>query len=325
MSQLEKELELEMEELEKQKETLEKELKKVNGSLAGARLHLQNAREEREQFDEASNQILMHLKCKEDELSRSVLSYRMESDVVNTWIDFLENTWTLQTSYMEDKEKQVNGELERYGDHFVNLVIQLLSAYKEGLGSSLASIKETVEKLGQSPRSEKRLSMNEQDPKEHKSKRRYEDEYVDLESKFLTTLSTVEAIKKQFYIQSQDSFRKDHEKVEKLFAALEKIKDEFDSIERPGLEIETPAQKSQDPPTNEHQITSASASGKASQNSREGEVTNGSSIEVEKTSNADSHPVKLEVDFDKADRDHFTDEIGDWEFDELEKEFRAIL
>lgn len=31
----------------------------------------------------------------------------MESDVVNTWIDFLENTWTLQTSYIEDKEKQV--------------------------------------------------------------------------------------------------------------------------------------------------------------------------------------------------------------------------
>lgn len=31
----------------------------------------------------------------------------MEADVVNTWIDFLENTWTLQTSYIEDKEKQV--------------------------------------------------------------------------------------------------------------------------------------------------------------------------------------------------------------------------
>lgn len=32
-------------------------------------------------------------------------------------------------------------------------------------------------------RSEKRPSMNEQDPKEHKSKRRYEEEYLDLESK----------------------------------------------------------------------------------------------------------------------------------------------
>ncbi|KAI6698213.1 hypothetical protein NL676_018332 [Syzygium grande] len=325
MSQLEKELEVEIKELEKQKETLEKELKKVNGSLSGARLHLQNAREEREQFDEASNQILVHLKSKEDELSRSVLSYRMEADVVNTWIDFLENTWTLQTSYIEDKEKQVNGELERYGDYFVNLVIQLLSAYKEGLGLSLASIKETVEYLDQSPRSEKRPSMNEQNTKENKSKRRYEEEYLDLESKFLTTLSTVEAFKKQFYIQSEDTFRKDHEKVEKLFASLEKIKDEFDSIQRPGLEIETPTQKSQNPLTNGHPISSSSVLAKASQNFREDEATDGSSIKVEMTSNTISEPEKLEVDYGKADRDHLTNEIGDWEFDELEKEFRAIL
>ncbi|KAF8042371.1 hypothetical protein BT93_A0866 [Corymbia citriodora subsp. variegata] len=325
MTQLEKELEVEIEELEKQKETLEKELKKVNGSLTGARLHLHNAREEREQFDEASNQILLHLKSKEDELSRSVLSYRMEADVVNMWIGFLENTWTLQTSYIEDKEKQVNGELERYGDYFVNLVVQLLSAYEEGLGLSLASIKETVAYLGQSPRSEKRPSMNEQDPKEDKSKRRYEEEYLDLESKFLTALSTVEAIKRQFYIQPEDTFRKDHEKVEKLFAALEKIKDEFDSIQRPDLEIETPIQKSQNPLTNGHPITPSSVSGKASQNSRKGEVTDGSSNKVEKTSSPNSEPGKLEFDYEKAHRDHLTDESGDWDFDELEKEFRAIL
>ncbi|KAK3445301.1 hypothetical protein EUGRSUZ_A01215 [Eucalyptus grandis] len=325
MSQLEKELEVEIKELEKQKETLEEELKKVNGSLTGVRLHLKNAREEREQFDEASNQILVHLKSKEDELSRSVFSYRMEADVVNMWIGFLENTWTLQTSYIEDKEKQVNGELERYGDYLVNLVIQLLSAYKEGLGVSLASIKETVEYLRQSPRSEKSPSMNEQNPKENKSKRRYEEEYLDLESKFLMTLSTVEAIKKQFYIQPEDTFRKDHEKVEKLFAALEKIKSEFDSIQRPGLEIETPTQKSQNPLTNGYPISSSSVSGKASKNFREDEVTDGSSIKVEKTSNTTSKPEKLEFDYEKAERDHLTDEIGDWESDELEKEFRAIL
>lgn len=37
----------------------------------------------------------------------------MEADVVNTWIGFLENTWTLQTSYIEDREKQV-----KYVIHF---------------------------------------------------------------------------------------------------------------------------------------------------------------------------------------------------------------
>lgn len=119
--------------------------------------------------------------------------------------------------------------------------------------------------------------------------------------------------------------RKDHEKVEKLFAALEKIKDEFDSIQRPGLEIETPTQKSQNPLTNGYPISSSSVSGKASKNFREDEVTDGSSIKVEKTSNTTSKPEKLEFDYEKAERDHLTDEIGDWESDELEKEFRAIL
>lgn len=91
------------------------------------------------------------------------------------------------------------------------------------------------------------------------------------------------------------------------------------------MEIETPTQKSQNPLTNGHPISSSSVLAKASQNFREDEATDFSSIKVEMTSNTISEPEKLEVDYGKADRDHLTDEIGDWEFDELEKEFRAIL
>jgi len=37
---------------------------KVNTSITSARARLRNAQEEREQFDNASNEILMHLKSK---------------------------------------------------------------------------------------------------------------------------------------------------------------------------------------------------------------------------------------------------------------------
>ncbi|KAK4767286.1 hypothetical protein SAY86_015036 [Trapa natans] len=152
INQAEKEVAAEIVELEKQKDELEAALKKVNSSLSAARQRSQNTKEEREQFDEASNQILVHFKLKEDELSRSILSYRVEADVVNTWIHFLEDTWGLQTSCLVQNEKQLSGELEKYGDYLVNLSIHLLSAYKLGLDTATSSIKRLVEDLGSSPR-----------------------------------------------------------------------------------------------------------------------------------------------------------------------------
>ncbi|KAJ6303791.1 hypothetical protein OIU77_017631 [Salix suchowensis] len=107
ISQLEKELSVEIREMEKQKDELEAELKKVNNSLNLARARIHNAREERENFDEASNQILIHLKAKEEELAKSITSCQAEADVVNSWINFLDATWVLQTTDTEQKENQV--------------------------------------------------------------------------------------------------------------------------------------------------------------------------------------------------------------------------
>lgn len=38
---------------------------------------------------------------------RSISSGRVEADVLKTWTNFLEDTWVLQRSYAETKEKQV--------------------------------------------------------------------------------------------------------------------------------------------------------------------------------------------------------------------------
>lgn len=42
----------------------------------------------------------------EDDLSKSVVACKNEAEVIKTWINFLEDTWLLQCSYIETKDKQ---------------------------------------------------------------------------------------------------------------------------------------------------------------------------------------------------------------------------
>ncbi|KAJ9185177.1 hypothetical protein P3X46_004837 [Hevea brasiliensis] len=320
VSQLEKELANEIGELERHKDELEAELKKVNSSLTAARARLHNAREEREQFDEASNQIIIHLKAREDELSRSISSCRVEADVVNTWIHFLEDTWSLHTTYIEQKQKQVNAELERYGDYFVNLVVHLLTSYKEQLGSSIIHVRGLVGDLHSCQRPEITPSVKDDDSIVNQRKI-LEKEYLDLEGKFLTTLSTVYGVKKQYYSGNEGIYRKDDERIKELFNALEKLKEEFESIKRPVLEVEK-IQRSQSP-SSPHVCLSPSSKQafETAQNKhhKKGKL----SLLNGRKSPALVELEQLESELGKDDTDYLTDEIGEWEFDALEKELNA--
>lgn len=46
------------------------------------------------------------ISLKEDELSKSIGSCRVEADVLSSWIKFLEDAWALQSSFTETKEKE---------------------------------------------------------------------------------------------------------------------------------------------------------------------------------------------------------------------------
>ncbi|XP_071708167.1 uncharacterized protein [Rutidosis leptorrhynchoides] len=107
VSQIEKDIAAEISVLEKQRDELEAELQKVISSLAVANARLEDAREEREQFDDANNELLVHFKSKEDELVKAITSYRAEADTCSTFVDFLEATWALQSSFMEQNDKKV--------------------------------------------------------------------------------------------------------------------------------------------------------------------------------------------------------------------------
>ncbi|KAL7107817.1 hypothetical protein ACP275_06G078400 [Erythranthe tilingii] len=316
ISDVEKDLAAEISGLQKQKEELEAQLKKVNTSLSAAQARLHNATEERDQFFEANDQIVAHLKTKEDELTKSIDSCRAEVDVLGTWINFLEDTWSLHCSYVETKEKETNVELEKHEGYFTDLVIQLLSSYEKQLRPSI----DRIEKLALT--SEVEIVDSELlNPRSN-----LEEEYLDYEAKIITTFSVVDNMREQFYTQQGKISSKENQKVKELFDNIEKLRAEFESIERPTLEMENPSKEIE------------SSSGEKSQDS----VTNSSTEQSEKKIIAgkvdDPKPItimseqmldpeaelaKLESEFGNINQDYSTEEIGGWEFDELERELRS--
>lgn len=321
VSQLEKDLEVEIEELEKQKVELEDTLKKVNSSLITCRARLRNAREEREQFDEASNQILIHLKAREEEISKSISSCRVEADVVNTWINFLEDTWALHTTYTEQKEKEVNAELEKYGEYLTNLVIHLFASHKEPLGSSIIRIRGLVAVLRSFQGSEIVPIVKDDESKAINERRNLENEFLDLEAKFLTTLSLLEGVKKQYNNGTEGIYRKHDERIEELFNALEKVKQEFESIERPALEVENPIRRLKSPsisPDIQSPKFKQAPENPAKKHVKKpkSSLVNG----IQAPTLVELEPLESELGEDDTG---YLDEIGEWESDELEKELKA--
>ncbi|EOA29128.1 hypothetical protein CARUB_v10025396mg [Capsella rubella] len=315
VSQLEKDVAGELKKLEILKDDLEAELKRVNTSITSARARLRNAQEEREQFDNASNEILMHLKSKEEELTRSITSCRVEAEVVNKWIKFLEDTYILQSKFSQQKEKQVSGEMERYSDHFIDLIVQLLSFYKEQLDPSIPKIRRVVESLEPSKGLEAEKITDNKDTKPMDTRKQLEKEYLDLEAKFVTTLSVVDAMKKPFYSQTEGISRKDDKRVKELFDALDKTKEEFEAIERPLLDIESPSRTS----------ASRSPSLKMTQETPLSNIVLKQSGDDDLPDSKKGSPVKeedpakkqLELELDDGE-EFLADEINDWEFDALD-------
>ncbi|GMP22850.1 hypothetical protein CsSME_00000678 [Camellia sinensis var. sinensis] len=317
VGEIEKELTAEISVLQKQKDELEDQLKKVNNSLAAVQSRLHNAREERDQFYEANNQIVAHLKTKEDELSRSISSSRVEADVLKTWINFLEDTWVLQHSYTETKEKQVNDELERHESYYVNLVINLLSTYEKGLKPSIDRIGKFVENLKSLEGSGMASGVAGEDSKELNPRKNLEEEYLDYEEKIITTFSIVDNMKEQFYAQQGKISRKDDARVKDLFNNIEKLRQEFDSIERPYLEMENPSLEADSP----HGKTPKSPLHKTEPPKvAKDENPQSPEIKAEQMLDPEAELAKLETEFGKDSRDYSTEEVGDWEFDELERE-----
>ncbi|KAL3838108.1 hypothetical protein ACJIZ3_022699 [Penstemon smallii] len=325
VSEIEKELAAEISGLEKQRDELEAALKKVNISLSAAKARFHNVTEERDQFFEANDQVVTHLKTKEDELTRSVSSCRIEADILSTWINFLEDTWSLQCSYTETKEKETNAELEGHEGYFTNLVMQLLSSYEKELRPPIDRIEKYVENLkslngGFAPTSDSETV----DSQILNPRKDLEKEYLDYEAKIITTFSVVDNMREQFYAQQGKISSKENMKVKELFDNIEKLREEFESIERPTLELESPTKETDSSSSEKLQsVTSSTEQAAKELETEKREDSQPPPPKPEQILDPEAELAKLESEFGKVNHDYSNEEIGEWEFDELERELRS--
>lgn len=109
--------------------------------------------------------------------------------------------------------------------------------------------------------------------------------------------------------------RRDDPEVNQLFESVEKMRLEFESIERPSLKIEIPEQKllqSQEKSLNGHVLTpqftgSPKSKGIGSPNS--------SPRSPDYISDPESEITKMELEFGNASNHYHCDELEGWEFD----------
>ncbi|CAN6320456.1 unnamed protein product [Urochloa humidicola] len=311
VSGIEKELVAEISGLEEQRNQLEAELKKVNTKLKAVTVKLKKTREERDQFDEASNQIVLHLKTKEDELSRSIASCKVEASTVTAWISFLEDTWKLQSLFEELKEKQANEELDRCGVCFAKLIKHHVSACLEELGTSIDRIKTFVDNLKIfSDRSVPAEDGANGSSKQSNPRKYLEEEYLQTEKKVVAAFSLVDSIR-AVYSSNQEYYktslsRKDEPEVKHLFDAIDKLRVQFESVPRPVLQIEI---KEQEERAKRSRSMRAAASASHSRSD--------SPIAPQLRTRL---PSESESELAKFDPEYKADEISGWEFDDLEDE-----
>ncbi|KAL0735961.1 hypothetical protein Bca4012_012171 [Brassica carinata] len=333
----EKELSAEIAQLEKQRDELEAELKRVNISLAAAQARFRNATEERDQFGEANNQIIAHLKTKEDDLSKSVVACRKESEVIKTWINFLEDTWLLQCSYTETKDKQTLDELEKHEDYFTDVAFNILSTYKKEVTPLVRRIENYVENLKNLGAGlEKPPNEDQGDIQVSNPRKSLEQEYLDYETKIIATFSIVDNMKEYFQVLQSKLEKKDDRRVKELFDEMEKLRQEFESIARPTLEIETPSPKSSasspkapkpssssmDAPLESTTTTTTTLTEKPEVSNPPAETAPTTAAGSSQEFNHEAELAELESEFGKVARDYSADEVDGWEFDELEKELQ---
>lgn len=117
------------------------------------------------------------------------------------------------------------------------------------------------------------------------------------------------------------SSRKDDQKVKELFDALGKINDEFESIERPKLEIETPTRKSETPSSNGGHQSSFLTYRHNTESL--GDKQDEASIERVNALGIESELAKPKPVFGKVGGDDLAEEIGEWEFDVHEDDLKT--
>lgn len=125
-------------------------------------------------------------------------------------------------------------------------------------------------------------------------------------------------------------FRQDDEEVRKLFSEIEKLREIFESVERPTLDIEV--RKAKEPTKDKSESIRSTKDKSGSSHSPVHAPSSPKDVPVESPKSPvkpeqmldpDSELAKLELEFGNVNKDH--EEISGWDFDELEEELRADI
>ncbi|KAM0837007.1 hypothetical protein ACQ4PT_061953 [Festuca glaucescens] len=258
----------------------------------------------------------------EDELSRSVASSKVEASTVRAWINFLEDTWKLQSLYEEIKEKQANDELDRCGVCFVNSIKHHVSACVEELSTSIERIKTFVDNL--KIFSDRSISVDGGDngPSKQSNPQKYlEEGYLESEKKVVAAFSLADNIRTLTFSNPERRASAelmlcwDNPEVKDLFATIDKLRVEFESVPRPVLQIEI--KEKEERSRRLGSLSFKSSAGTPGHSRTESPIA--AQLRTRLPSESDSEPGKLDQDF----KEYAADDIGGWEFDELEDELRT--
>lgn len=119
--------------------------------------------------------------------------------------------------------------------------------------------------------------------------------------------------------------RKEDPRVKELFDDIEKLRAQFEAVERPILEIETPIPQAETPSDDKLQSAPSdlSAEGSVARKAETVRHSESGAVKVEQVLDPEDDLAKLESEFGKVGQDYSTEEVGEWEFDELERELRS--
>eukprot|EP00271_Cylindrocystis_brebissonii_P016491 TRINITY_DN4014_c0_g2_i1.p1 TRINITY_DN4014_c0_g2~~TRINITY_DN4014_c0_g2_i1.p1 ORF type:complete len:859 (-),score=275.83 TRINITY_DN4014_c0_g2_i1:1017-3593(-) len=256
VQETEKVIAQEMQALQRRKEELEAQLKEVLQAISVQTMRHIQLQEEKEAFDEASSNIVAHLAAQEDELSRLISHHTADIGAACTWQSFLEDTWRLQHSCQEEKEKAVREALEASRKHFWQVAIGHLVYRQEELAAHLIRLKMYDEELScmRSKKAElEKQGLGDADgalAEVMSNRRKIEAAYVRTEARVKDTLVAVERAKaelkaaKEAVPSSADSdgvgeaAGGERTRVAELLASLDVARRDFDALKRPKLDSE---------------------------------------------------------------------------------------
>ena len=142
-----------------------------------------------------------------------------------------------------------------------------------------------------------------------------EEEYLETEKKVVAAFSLADNIRALTFSNPERKTRLDDPEVKNLFASIDRLRVEFESVPRPVLQIET--NEKEEGSRRTRSPSSKGGGGTPTHSRTESPIA--AQLRTRLPSESDSEPGKFDQDY----REYGGDDIGGWEFDDLEGEPRS--